>query len=536
MRTRNSGTTRFEITTNFDPQIVSIFKEVRNLTYLKFQVPHAINSVAKDAKRVYPYAMSLTNSLRIYSETSLSIEELGDASVLMNEYQNTVQSLIVAGMKLDWQSFAHAYDASTLLSYTPDNDKIATVHESSQIQFAKQLTNSVTILERKSTILIEIVQSVRRNFELLRDCAYTIGEFTTIIEDIQSAVDRLNYESFSNLNFWVAKLNDEVSAILLVRLRRAISDWINDFVSASSQKTRAGNKFVSIEIIIRNQTIFQSPPLEYARAYWFNEIQECISVLCQLRKLNSSRYELTLDTGFNSVKPDASWKTFGDLASLATNDIRSAYGVIEQKLDEVRTYTAKWFQFQSLWDLLPEKVFQELDNDLTKWISVLQEIRQVRTTFDTASSAQNFGNIVVDYEQVQSRINAKYDSWQHDILVRFGEILSKDMHKTHSELDYTRRELEVQTLDMLSTKRAIEFVTIVQRAKIERGKWIGSLDMFKTGQIALAKNRFQFPADWIFVEQINGEMSALNEILTVKNKIVTENLGKKSLHFLYKIY
>lgn len=35
----------------------SLFKEVRNLLWLGFQVPHTINNTAKDAKRVYPHAV-----------------------------------------------------------------------------------------------------------------------------------------------------------------------------------------------------------------------------------------------------------------------------------------------------------------------------------------------------------------------------------------------------------------------------------------------------------------------------------------------
>ena len=46
---------------NFDPQIITLFKEVRNLLWLGFSVPHAIGNIAKDAKRVYPYAVSLVS-------------------------------------------------------------------------------------------------------------------------------------------------------------------------------------------------------------------------------------------------------------------------------------------------------------------------------------------------------------------------------------------------------------------------------------------------------------------------------------------
>jgi dynein heavy chain 1 len=51
----------YALAINFDPQIITLFKEVRNLLWLGFSVPHAIGNVAKDAKRVYPHAVSLVS-------------------------------------------------------------------------------------------------------------------------------------------------------------------------------------------------------------------------------------------------------------------------------------------------------------------------------------------------------------------------------------------------------------------------------------------------------------------------------------------
>ena len=63
VRLRGGG---FQLAVNFDPQIITLFKEVRNLLWLNFQVPHAITNMAKDAKRVYPHAVSLMETVRTY--------------------------------------------------------------------------------------------------------------------------------------------------------------------------------------------------------------------------------------------------------------------------------------------------------------------------------------------------------------------------------------------------------------------------------------------------------------------------------------
>jgi dynein heavy chain 1 len=48
------------------------------------------------------------------------------------------------------------------------------------------------------------------------------------------------------------------------------------------------------EIRIQNQVIFLDPPIEYARETWFRQLHEWLGVICRLRRIQSSRYEIGL--------------------------------------------------------------------------------------------------------------------------------------------------------------------------------------------------------------------------------------------------
>jgi hypothetical protein len=50
------------------------------------------------------------------------------------------------------------------------------------------------------------------------------------------------------------------------------------------------------EIRIQNQVIFLDPPIEYARATWIR-----LGVVCRLRRIQSSRYEIGLQMQGASV-------------------------------------------------------------------------------------------------------------------------------------------------------------------------------------------------------------------------------------------
>ena len=90
----------FQLAVNFDPQIVTLFKEVRNLLWAGFQVPHAITNMAKDAKRVYPHAVNLMETVRTYGQTLHLVEKNNGIEWLVAEYRNESQRMIGKGVFL----------------------------------------------------------------------------------------------------------------------------------------------------------------------------------------------------------------------------------------------------------------------------------------------------------------------------------------------------------------------------------------------------------------------------------------------------
>lgn len=97
---RNRVQNTLQLGVNFDGQIITLFKEVRNLLWLNFQVPHTISNVAKDAKRVYPFAVSLMETVRTFSQTVHKVNRNPDISTLVAGYRNEVHVMITKGKLL----------------------------------------------------------------------------------------------------------------------------------------------------------------------------------------------------------------------------------------------------------------------------------------------------------------------------------------------------------------------------------------------------------------------------------------------------
>lgn len=277
------------------------------------------------------------------------------------------------------------------------------------------------------------------------------------------------------------------------------------------------------EIKIRNQVIYLDPPIELARQQWLLQLQDALSVICDLARVRSSRYEISLQ-----VDEDVAEETtyVGILATFDDDTLQRPLSLIERKLQEVTGYVDKWLRFQALWDLEADAVYSRLGNSLETWGNLLSEIRQSRSTFDTTDTRKEFGVCIIDYANAQSKVNAKYDSWQRDLLARYGSKLGSSMKDVYSAILKGRTDLESLSIEGGSTAQTVSFITFVQDLKRKVEQWAPEIQQFSGGEKTLERQRYAFPSDWLYVDQIQGEWSAFSDILKRKDDSIKEQVGK----------
>ncbi|KAL6836714.1 dynein heavy chain, N-terminal region 1 domain-containing protein [Trichoderma sp. SZMC 28015] len=534
-RVRSAGGI-LELNVNFDPQIITLFKETRNLTWQSYLVPHAVTTVSKDAKRVYPYAVSLMEGVRTLSQTLRQISTMGEEAILLNGYKNEVYKLIGDGVPLRWESFVNSHelfyaDQRQIRPLLPGSTGFGPAKntESKHGMFIWGFSAAVSVLQSKTATLNSIYATIEQALKDLSGCPYDAAAFQSYLDTIQGAVDQLNLEQYANLDFWVRGVNHKVQTILLERLSTAVQAWIAAFEQDVTEEDRWKQskeddgkqdgptmKRLILEITMRNQVIYLDPPLEYARASWFLHLHDWLGIVCNLRKIKATRYQMSLNT---DAQEEA---RFTDLPSHCADMLHRVYLSVEKKLREVSIYVDKWLQFQSLWDLQSDQVYDMLGDHLPRWLECLQDIRKVRTTFDTQEVSRSFGHITIDYDQVQTKVNAKYDQWQQEILIKFANRLGNRMRDINAEIEKARKNLEGQSSDTSSTAAAVLFITAVQSCRRNAKLWAPEIDMFRQGQSTLVRQRYPFPNDWLHIEQIESQWEALKEILEKKSKIMEE--------------
>ena len=94
-----------------------------------------------------------------------------------------------------------------------------------------------------------------------------------------------------------------------------------------------------------------------------------------------------------------------------------------------------------------------------------------------------------------------------------------------SSLSQYRTDLESHVVDAATTSEAVGFITLMQELKRKMRSWEQQVEVFRAGEKILDRQRFQFPSSWVYVDNVEGEWGAFNEIVKRKESSVQTQIG-----------
>ncbi|XP_049595492.1 cytoplasmic dynein 1 heavy chain 1 [Syngnathus scovelli] len=518
-RARGRTGNMLKLKVNFLPEIITLSKEVRNLKWLSFRVPLAIVNKAHQANQLYPFAISLIESVRTYERTCEKVEERSSISLLVAGLKKEVQVLITEGITLVWESY----------KLDP---------------YVQRLAETVFNFQEKVDDLLLIEEKIDLEVRSLDTCMFDHKTFSEILNRVQKAVDDLNLHSYSNLPIWVNKLDIEIERILGVRLQAGLKAWtqvlrgqvedkadVDMDTEAPQVSHKPGGepkiKNVVHELRITNQVIYLNPPIEDCRYKLYQEMFSWKMVILSLPRIQSQRYQVGVH--YELSEEEKFYRNALTRMPDGPVALEEAYNAVEDIVGEVEQYVKVWLQYQCLWDMQAENIYNRLGEDLTKWQALLVQIRKARGTFDNAETRKEFGPAVIDYGKVQSKVNLKYDSWHKEVLSKFGQMLGQNMQDFHAQISKSRQDLEQHSVDTASTSDAVNFITYVQTLKRKIKQFEKNVDLFRNGQRLLEKQRFQFPPSWLYIDNIEGEWGAFSDIMKRKDTAIQQQVANLQL-------
>ncbi|KAI8434184.1 hypothetical protein MSG28_012298 [Choristoneura fumiferana] len=452
VRARSSKTgTILKLKVNFLPEIITLYKEVRNLKNLGF-------------------------SVRTYERTLEKIRDKASIIPLVAGLRRDVLNQVSEGMALVWESY----------KLDP---------------YVQKLSEVVLLFQEKVEDLLAVEEQISVDARSLETCPYSAPSLAEILGRLQRAIDDLSLRQYSNLHLWVQRLDEEVEKSLAARLQAGVEAWTAALLGKSNELDLSMDTYspaepthkpggepqiarVVHEVRITNQQMYLFPSLEEARFQLMRQMFAWQAVVTSQHRLQSTRYQVGVARAQTATYRNLLTKLPGGSAPL-----ENAYDAIEQKTSQVREYVDEW-------------------------------LRKSRTTFDTSDTRREYGPVVIDFARVQSKVALKYDAWHKEVLGKFGALLGGEMVHFHGQLAKSRSQLEQQTIEAASTSDAVSLITYVQQLKREVLAWEKQVDVYREAQRILERQRFQFPPQWLHVDNIEGEWSAFNEIMRRKDSSI----------------
>ncbi|KAF1777758.1 P-loop containing nucleoside triphosphate hydrolase [Phytophthora cactorum] len=490
----------------FNQQIVTLFKEVRNLEWLGYRVPFTLKMIAEDAKSKYPFAMSLDASLKTYTSSCRRIQPIFEAltAAYVREVRATIGKTFTKGNEMRWH-------ADGLGEYVTD---LATKVE--------RLHDKVDELLQKTSEIDALLESVRTSSD------FQAGDVQAVLVKVQAYVDELSLAGYANLPVFVKNLNTVISEMLGKKLEVLLQRWVACFGPQPDEKSfqaalaEAGLTVTTHQILLKNQVLYLEPSVGDARRDWLAQLQNLLNSVCDLPKIQTSSYEnvygkstvLALSSpprkSASSRRREAVYKEA--LNKVPLDLLIKAYSVLDVTVSDVDKYASTWLQYQALWDMDAQTALNSVGEDLRKWQQILVEIKN-----------EPIRSMVINYQQVQAQVNVKYDAWHNEFLAYFGDLLRDQINSFYSTISSKRTLLEQHALEA-ATAQVVAAITLIQEMRQMRFQWEEAVESFEQGERLLKKQRYRFSADWPSLANVEGEWEAFIQLLERKTAAMESQL------------
>ncbi|XP_031789302.2 dynein heavy chain, cytoplasmic isoform X5 [Nasonia vitripennis] len=423
-------------------------------------------------------------------------------------------------------------------------DDIETLHEKFKVQYAQSKCYKMSMVRDLPPIAGSIIWVKQIDFQLtmyLRRVEDVLGKgWENHIEGQKLKADgdsfRMKLSTQEIFDEWARKVQQRnigvtgrIFTIESIRSRSGRGNilklkvnFLPEIITLSKEVRNLKNLGFRVPIAIVNKA--HQANLLYPFAISLIESIRTYERTLEKARLQSSRYQVGLDKQESST-----YRNLLTKLPSGKNSLEAAYDAIEFKMDEIVSYVDQWLRYQSLWDLQPENLYGKLNEDISLWMKCLNDIKKTRTTFDTSDTRREFGPVIIDFAKVQSKVSLKYDSWHKETLGKFGSLLGNEMASFHVQVSRSRSDLESHSIEAASTSDAVSFITYVQSLKRKMKVWEKQVNIYRDGQRILERQRFQFPSQWLHVDNIEGEWGAFNEIIKRKDTCIQTQVASLQL-------
>jgi len=213
---------KHELALNFNKKLFHLFKEQTNLKRLDFRPILSITIKSAEVQNLYPFALSLQESLRTFSYVNSKVSD--KILLLIAKVKKETQNLLFEGLELTWRN------------------------ETRVEAYSKKLSKKVMDFEEAVNSVIQKTETIEQILTDLSQCEIKEEKIAALLKDCQKIVDEMNFQEFSNLDQYVEQLDARVSDILRQRLEELVQNWTYEFTNSQNQPQ--GGNLIKVKSIL----------------------------------------------------------------------------------------------------------------------------------------------------------------------------------------------------------------------------------------------------------------------------------------------
>lgn len=496
--TSDNRDTQFDLRINLSDIEVTLLNEFNCLKLLKFDIHERINcQYVSKLQQILPYAAKLQNAVYNLKYCFESSEVLGNMDVLVMPLLTSLVDQFSVFFHKSWKDISTAGQFLQTNNIVDENIEIF-----GQIEhLTSLLIESVKKIETLKLIRLEMYRAL----ENLVLCDFNDSSIKDGCNRVQRVVNEMLVGLYPNLDNFIEKLNGNIKEIIMCKFLSVMAQFKSQWNSTAlplemEQKVH--------KLLVHNSSLTISPPLESSKQFFFDIInQHCDVVTSQIvisgsLEATDATHHFSNDYLFHYV----------DILETVSNTIGDA-----------QSFCLEWSSFKSIWSFDLESLNVTLGLEIPNWIEYIENLKNMRSKFDTLKSTQRFGLICIDYSLSQVRLHNELESWLHQINEIFAMILLKETQKYVHQLQELKATLAVADAHFSMPSTVVQFLHIIGSAISQMVLIDEDILNIKLGHRLILQSKCKLPVDWIYYDQIQCELDSIAALLNTKKQYIRNN-------------
>lgn len=470
----------YELLVNFDFSAGSIFKEVRDLGSMGFNIPNGIIRTALKFGDIQCSASIILEQLQTFLSVVSGLDSRTYTAVLLRKNVDAVWRLIGRATVAVWSNSAV--------------DPRLKGHENTSFNHIKDLEMAVSLVLKDFEVLEESEMLLKRAFEALVNAPSNTKLASEAIASIQSILVGMTTLQFETLNELTSLLNRHIEEIILSKTREEL------------RSMQLGRQ--ALVVTLKGTSLSCSPELIQIKSSWIKKIEQIVTKVAGQPKIHLK----------SSKAPK---ETFSSLTDSLSGTVAKVLKRLEKEYQLTKRYLEHLKKTEALWLLKDSDLHDTIRGDITICYNLWEQLANLRDYLERPSEAYNVnGLLIFRFEDSLLQIYGKLDYWQKLLSEVLLALYLNTASSLSSDIRKDLEELEGHDAKFSSFEHLSSLLISVHRMRSYNHERRKTVEFLSLCEPVFLETRLRLPTEYLYIDQLENDMRNAEDCLEEKEVLV----------------